>query len=156
MNYDQFVDRLFVELPARERTLSITRQLANFTQSAANLEARKKSWRSGVHHGPELIDLRAVENSLNNKHPQVLHALTGLVGELGEVVQTCSASIGAAEDHMNKVANELGDALFYLTALAHQYGWKLDDIVRANVKKLSLRFPDGYTVEAAETKRDEK
>lgn len=40
--------------------------------------------------------------------------------------------------------NELGDVLWYVTALAIDYGFDLSDVARRNITKLKLRYPKGF------------
>lgn len=76
-----------------------------------------------------------------------MHALAGLAAEVGEVN-------GVFQKHLRKVANgtaeqdapdeqkvvdELGDVLFYLTRLAHICGYSLDTVVNRNMEKLQNR-----------------
>lgn len=41
--------------------------------------------------------------------------------------------------------DELGDTLWYLATLAHEYGWTLDDVAEYNLLKLSKRHGAQYS-----------
>jgi hypothetical protein len=50
------------------------------------------------------------------------------------------------------LADEVGDILFYLTALCNANGITLEDAMRANVAKLRARYPDGFSADKAVNK----
>ena len=94
------------------------------------------------------------ERWLENPDPSVdlAHAALGLSGEVGEAhekIKKCFRGdliLGAkitSEDYKNSVIMELGDALFYLTKLAHLHGALLDEVIDANYAKLSSRAERG-------------
>lgn len=72
----------------------------------------------------------------NRHHVACFHALLGLLGEAYEVLVDW--------DRPERLKLELGDMLFYVTALAHLQGMTLEDLMDANVKKLTDRFPNGW------------
>lgn len=53
------------------------------------------------------------------------------------------------------LTKELGDVLWYLTALADEFGISLEDIVQANVLKLRKRYPNGWDQERSINREDE-
>jgi NTP pyrophosphatase (non-canonical NTP hydrolase) len=72
----------------------------------------------------------------NRHHVACAHALLGLLGEAYEVLVDW--------DRPDRLKLELGDMLFYVTALAHLQGMTLEQVMDANVKKLTERFPNGW------------
>ena len=46
-----------------------------------------------------------------------------------------------------KLAEEMGDCLFYLAALATTVGLSLTDVAKMNVTKLLARYPNGFDPE---------
>ena len=66
----------------------------------------------------------------------------GLAGETGEVVEPIKKHLyhGQALDHSN-LCEELGDVLFYVSALATLLGLSLEDIANTNLTKLAGRYP---------------
>ena len=72
----------------------------------------------------------------NRHHVACFHALLGLLGEAYEVLVDW--------DRPERLKLELGDMLFYVMALAHLQGMTLEDLMDANVKKLTERFPNGW------------
>ncbi len=80
----------------------------------------------------------------------------GLTGEAGEVADLLKKQLWHTKEpgkYTDKLANELGDVLWYVTALAHLHGLSLSDVASANVRKLTVRFPEGFT-SAAEARVD--
>lgn len=72
----------------------------------------------------------------------------GLAGEAGEVVdylkKVCFHGHPLDKD---KLAEELGDLLWYIATIANTAGLYLDNIARENIKKLQERYPDGFSEE---------
>lgn len=86
---------------------------------------------------------------------RLVHAAVGVSGEAGELLDAVKKHwiYGKPLDVANLI-EEVGDALFYLQALATEAGFTLDDAMRQNVIKLSKRYPQGYTDQAAQDRAD--
>lgn len=81
-------------------------------------------------------------------HREVLCSLAmGVAGEAGEVSEVVKKHLFhgkyTEEEFDEKLKSELGDVLWYLTRLADERGWSLEDLFASNVKKLSARYPQG-------------
>jgi len=85
----------------------------------------------------------------------LLHATIGLVGEVGELADAVKRNqfYGLPLDREN-ILEELGDIFYYLTALLICYGSDTSEITRDNREKLSQRYPEGFTKEAAIERAD--
>lgn len=58
---------------------------------------------------------------------------------------------------VEKLKKEMGDALWYMAYVCHiTDGLDLEGIMEDNIKKLEVRFPNGFTPEASITRADEK
>jgi len=81
---------------------------------------------------------------LTSGRDRMIENTLGLVGEAGEVSEKIKKVIRAdgVLDHV-AVMRELGDVLFYLTALADYLGYTLQDVVDMNVAKLVERKKAG-------------
>jgi NTP pyrophosphatase (non-canonical NTP hydrolase) len=69
----------------------------------------------------------------------------GLAGEAGEITE--SVKKGILHQHgldREKMKKELGDALWYISALCTKLGLSLEEVMIANIEKLKTRYPDGY------------
>ena len=70
----------------------------------------------------------------------------GLAGEAGEVCDL--AKKGIFHQHgldREKMADEMGDALWYIAALCTKLNLDMGEIMAANIEKLATRYPNGYT-----------
>jgi len=73
------------------------------------------------------------------KHAIVYPAL-GLSGESGEIAEKVKKWLrGDKELDKEALLSELGDPLWYITSLADDLGFTLQDVVDRNVEKLSSR-----------------
>ncbi len=102
----------------------------------------------------------------------VTNAALGLTGEAGEVADLIKKAIyhGRGFDSVNSreyldgmniktirhedVKDELSDILFYVSAMAQEFGFTLEDVARHNKEKLEKRFPEGFSTEASAQKKD--
>lgn len=69
----------------------------------------------------------------------------GLGEETGEVLGVINKNFFSGK--ALSIREELGDVLWYLSALATSHGLSLDDIALKNIHKLGMRFPDGWTAD---------
>jgi NTP pyrophosphatase (non-canonical NTP hydrolase) len=70
----------------------------------------------------------------------------GLTGEAGEVADLVKK--GVFHRHgidRSRLEEELGDTLWYLSALCSTLGLDLSAIMQANIDKLKIRYPNGYS-----------
>jgi len=64
----------------------------------------------------------------------------GLVGEAGEVAEKMKKLVRDSSRFSNEeIMKELGDVVFYATALANIYGRGLQEVLELNIKKLDDR-----------------
>lgn len=75
---------------------------------------------------------------------RLVENVLGLVGEAGEIAekvkkQVRDGKLAVGED----IIKELGDVVFYLTALANYYDSDLDEVLQKNVDKLNDREERG-------------
>jgi len=68
------------------------------------------------------------------------YALLGLSGEVGELHSAVAKAIRDGKNlDMINVGKELGDILWFVAALADDYGFDLNYIAQKNIEKLSTR-----------------
>ena len=76
---------------------------------------------------------------------RLLDAAAGLAEEAGEVLGLVRKRVfQQRESSRDRFAEELGDALWCLAVTADALGLSLDEIARANQRKLEQRHPDGF------------
>ncbi len=77
-----------------------------------------------------------------------MEAALGLAGETGEVVDLIKKHQCQGHDlDVSGLIEEMGDVLWYLSEMADYLGVSLDDVAAGNVKKLRIRYPNGFTAE---------
>lgn len=77
-----------------------------------------------------------------------IYPVLGLCGETGEVAEFVKKLHrdhgGMLNDELaEKLKKELGDVLWYLSAISREYGFTLDDIATGNLRKLEERRVKG-------------
>ena len=73
------------------------------------------------------------------------NAALGLSGEVGEVVELVKKDLYHSRPvDVSALQSEMGDVVFYLAVLAHEYGIDLGEVMAQNVAKLRARHPAGW------------
>ncbi len=74
----------------------------------------------------------------------------GIAGEAGEVADVIKKEVGHKHpaDPL-KILNELGDDMWYISRIAAEYGFTLEEVAIANIAKLKERYPEGFSTEAS-------
>lgn len=85
----------------------------------------------------------------------ILNGCLGLAGETGELLDMIKKWVFHErlldEDHAKK---ELGDVLWYCAEIAYSFGWELDEIMQMNVDKLKARYPEGFSTEMSNNRKE--
>jgi len=83
----------------------------------------------------------AAETAVYKRNPQmnIMYPALGLAGETGEVLEKIKKFYRDAVIDRDAVKKELGDVLWYVSALAGDLGFSLDDVAQANIDKLRDR-----------------
>ena len=80
----------------------------------------------------------------NGKDANLQHALLGLAGEVGEVIEPYKkhwfTPDRIVELNKEELTKELGDVLYYLCRIADEEGLDMQDVIEANVDKLETRY----------------
>lgn len=73
------------------------------------------------------------------------YALLGLGGEVGEIYSLAAKAVrdGFKFDFEQNMKKELGDALWFIAAIAADNGFTLEDVARGNINKLFSRKERG-------------
>jgi NTP pyrophosphatase (non-canonical NTP hydrolase) len=85
------------------------------------------------------------------------HAATGVVGEAGELidaVKKCVIYNQSISDHLEHIIEEMGDLEFYMEQLRQLLGLNRNQILNANMRKLNVRYGEGYSDKAAKDRKD--
>ena len=98
--------------------------------------------------------MRTADPKLNTEE-SLLEGLIGLNSEAGEALDIYKKHVFQMHDlDKEKIALELGDALWYLTEAAVALGYSLDDIMEMNIEKLRKRYPYGFDPEKSRNRKD--
>lgn len=89
----------------------------------------------------------------------LLHMLLGMAGEVGELVDAFKRYLIYDQPlDVENVREELGDIEYFLAGLRLGFldmgGSTRPEILAANVAKLSARYPEGYSNQAAQERAD--
>src|SRR4030042_33420 len=88
------------------------------------------------------------EFELSDRQLMILWDAIGITGEAGEIAELVKKGIF----HRHAVGSiefrkEIGDILWYVAALCTTLGLDLSEIMRENIEKLKVRYPNGFSVE---------
>jgi len=93
----------------------------------------------------EYQNLALRTNPTKDFEKNVINAALGLSGESGEVADLIKKwkNQGHSLDE-NKLIEELGDVLWYVSLMAHTLGYTLSEVATINIEKLKKRYPYGF------------
>lgn len=89
---------------------------------------------------------RTINESLTRGEQEV-HALHGMVSEIGELHGIYQKAYQGHELDGRHLAKEVGDLLWFIAEYCTANGWNLDDIMQLNIDKLRARYPEGFDPE---------
>ena len=103
----------------------------------------------------ELVE--RTRNYLITKNEEVKNYCLGIISEVGELAGHLKHVLYHDwKLDRNNVKEEIGDALWYLTALASTMGFSLDDIMKHNIEKLKERYPNGFSMKDSINRKENK
>jgi len=91
------------------------------------------------------------------KNCRIDHGIVGLISEVGELATLYKKLIfyGKGEVSLKEdMADELGDCLWYIALIANALNLDLDQVMKANIAKLKVRFPDKFDSDLTGDARD--
>lgn len=96
-------------------------------------------------HIQEYADKAIEFNKPMSESMQLFHAALGMTSEAGEFGDAIKAALvyGKARDDVNLI-EELGDLIWFANLAANTLGYTLEQVLQANLAKLSTRYDDGY------------
>lgn len=79
---------------------------------------------------------------------QLIEGALGILGESAEVAEHIKKVVFQGHDlSIEKIKEELGDSLWYITYIADLLKIKLEDVAIKNIVKLEMRYPEGFKSE---------
>lgn len=104
---------------------------------------------------PTIVDF--TRNKSLSKEEELKNYLLGLNGECGELTDIFKKVLYHGKDYDPiDVILELGDILYYLTAIANVLGIDMSEILLNNNAKLIARYKDGYSIEQSLNRIEDK
>lgn len=93
------------------------------------------------------------QRELTKEEAGVIDWTLGIAGEAGEIIDIIQHHIyhGQPFDRM-ELAKEIGDCLWYLTALCEELGMRVEDCMELNVAKLRYRHNGSFSFETSANK----
>lgn len=82
---------------------------------------------------------QALKTAIYPKALGLYYTALGLSGETGEVAEKIKKLIRDGTIDQTSMKKELGDVLWYLSALSHELGIELQDVAETNIQKLANR-----------------
>ena len=99
---------------------------------------------------------RTVDGTLSHKD-NLCNLVFGVNGECGEVTELIKKNLYHGHIlHLDKLIEELGDILWYITNIATLYGIPMTYILDENIKKLEGRYPEGFSKEKSINRKEYK
>lgn len=97
-------------------------------------------------------------SELNPESADLIHMVMGVVGEGGELLDAIKKHTMYNKPlDLDNVVEELGDIEFYLEGIRQVLNLDRDDILNANINKLTKRYSSGtFTNEQAQQRADKK
>ena len=83
-----------------------------------------------------------------------MHALHGIVGEIGELNSLYQKAFQGHEFDEMHAKKELGDLLWFIAEYCTAMNWNLDDVMELNINKLKARYPDGFKSEQSLNRKE--
>lgn len=135
------------------------RDVESLNDSLMKEPARRQGCRDEIReHDADIYQLDVLKYAPDYPHymSNVLYAAIGMCGEAGEVSELIKkyAYHGHAID-TEHLARELGDVLWYVSYMAHLFGYPLGKIMAMNQEKLAKRYPAGKFDEERSRNREE-
>lgn len=97
----------------------------------------------------------AILHDLTPKQAHLLHMVVGVCGEAGELLdQIKKHTIYQRPLDETNVIEELGDIEYYLNGIRLALGIPRGEVLHHNISKLSIRYKEGYSNKAAQTRQD--
>ena len=135
---------------ASERVRYLERKLRDvesLNDSLMKELARRQGCQPGIReHDADIYQLDVLKYAPdhNDYLLNVIYAALGMCGEAGEASELIKkyAYHGHAID-TEHLARELGDVLWYVSYIAHLFGYPLGKIMAMNQEKLAKRYPEG-------------
>ncbi len=91
------------------------------------------------------LAMRTWERTPGDPDSDLAYLTLGMVGETGEVAEHVKKRLRHGKElDLDAIKKELGDALWYISVMAYELGFRLEDVAADNIVKLKKRYPEGF------------
>lgn len=98
-----------------------------------------------------------IKSELTEKQTDLWHGATGVATEAGELLSTVKAHVIYQKPlDVDNVIEELGDLEFYMEQVRQCLDIGREETIAANMKKLGVRYAQGFSNQAAQARADKK
>lgn len=89
---------------------------------------------------------KAANRTLYGNEQVLTNCALGLAGESGQLIDLIQDYTFKGKDlDKEKMIDELGDVLWYLSQIAQWADVDFDDVAKANIETLNKRYPNSFT-----------
>ena len=74
----------------------------------------------------------------------------GIAGEAGDVASCIKKTFVHKNDVTKGIRENVGDTMWYIANICNFFNWDLQEILKENIEKLKVRYPDGFTYKDAD------
>ena len=93
---------------------------------------------------------KTINKEITSSRELILNACLGLAGETGEVIDHVKKwAYQGHELNPDKIIDELGDVLWYMSEMCTALGTKFARVPNGNIRKLKKRYGDKFSAEAS-------
>ena len=86
----------------------------------------------------------------DDKEKEIINWGLGIAGEAGDLVGCIKKTVFHNNDQEDGIKENLGDTLWYMAMICNYFRWDLEEVLQENIKKLKLRYPQGFTEKDAQ------
>lgn len=97
---------------------------------------------------------RRTQNENLSTEDKRRHALFGLSSEVGEIMSIFQHEYQGKPADKDRVKDECGDLCWFLCELLDTYNIEFADVLRYNIDKLKMRYPEGFDKERSEKRHE--
>ena len=94
---------------------------------------------------------------LGNPRDNLLHAMLGMMDEVGELAKTMKAELAYGKElDVENLLEETGDVLWFIALMCHTLGVPMSYVAMNNLAKLRRRYPDAFSEADALARKDKE
>lgn len=97
---------------------------------------------------------KSVSKKYDDPEKEIMTWGLGVSGEAGDIAGCIKKTVSHKDSQTLGIKENLGDTLWYITAICNFYGWNLEDIINENTDKLKKRYSGGVFTEKDACKRE--